>query len=339
MSEVSFNVLYSTRLTQRKKQWTDGVAVFSRPPSAKRIKLRIVDEDGRDVLNTWYADSIPSENDEIIASGLLIQISSKLSDSNPDPPIHPQPPKAWVRKPLAPIRVNSIPPKVAAISPPPEIPAPAIRESQLKPTRTFDKILSFFLCDDIRPEDLVPEPPLPIHEPLAASIPDPLNATIPDPPDVLDTVVPTEPPAPEISLYWEERALGPVPTVPVSFLSAEEYKTRLMRALEYEINYKIHETFLLYLAAVFSSSVTPPKCQHHGPTLFCINKRGGYFYRCSHCNFRQTVPPDKVGARSPKNIGQVASFLQRKGVAFHSCNFLNRSGNYAIHFLNDKCLE
>jgi hypothetical protein len=249
--ETSFNVIYSRRLTHRNKQWCDGVAVFSKPLTAKRFTLRVVDEDGAAVVNA-FTDSIPSENDEITVAGVLIQISTQLTMNS----------KAR----------DSV----------------ALRQSVLE-QRTFSEILAFF----------------------------------------------SAPPTVEISLRWDDQPLGAVPTVPVSFVSADEYRRAFMSALEFELNVKIHEVFLLYLAAVFSSSRVPAKCPQHGPAIFCVGRRGGYFYRCAQCQFRQTIEPGD-SSKSGKNIGQIAAFLEKKGVAFHTCMFLRRSSDCVIQFLNEK---
>jgi hypothetical protein len=86
--ETSFNVLSSHRFTQHNKQWSDGVAVCSKSPTAKRFSSRVVNENGSSVLHA-FTNSIPSENDVNTASGMLIQTSPQLIGIKSEPRILP----------------------------------------------------------------------------------------------------------------------------------------------------------------------------------------------------------------------------------------------------------
>ena len=134
-----------------------------------------------------------------------------------------------------------------------------------------------------------------------------------------------------LPLVWGPQKLGAPPAVRQTFETYDEYKEDFLKALVFEMNYKIKEVFRIYEAAVFSSSRVPPKCpisKAHGSCKFIVDRKGNYCYICTHngCKGFISVSTDTEIPQKYNKTSAIA-YLRSKGIPAAEAVFLRNSKN------------
>ena len=181
-----------------------------------------------------------------------------------------------VPKPKEVERDEFIPPKVFIPPTPqrtphlPAVPVEQVKKPCIRPgkderdkPRTIDEIISLFTAPSLSLRDFRIEEPEPI-----------------------DVGSPEES---EVRLFWEKKSLGEPPAVPATFASFDDYRSAFVDAITFELNAKVQEVYKDYIGSLYAGSISPPKCKQHGPTVFRVDRKGGYYFACKNCKFYQPL--------------------------------------------------
>jgi hypothetical protein len=144
--------------------------------------------------------------------------------------------------------------------------------------------------------------------------------------------------APAIELVWRKQSFARPPSIPSTFTDAESYRSAFIAGIVYELNAQIQEVYKLYTAALFCASVAAPKCREHGPTQFRVDQRGGYFFACKQCRFRQNVSPDAVvpDRKNVRLISGITRWMHSRSIGYHESTFLRNGSNCTLRFSDEK---
>ena len=146
-----------------------------------------------------------------------------------------------------------------------------------------------------------------------------------------------------IKLNWETQKIGTPPSVPETFSSIDQYRGSLIKAVVFELNYKIYNVYRIYKAALFSAYSKAPLCpKHKCRCVFRLNSRNwSYYYECPQCGFKQPVPPDVPLTFSENNVrikdkAQISSFMNKKGYSYNNCTIIRTKESYYLNFISEK---